>query len=491
MLAASAWLLYTRSLWIPYFADDYVLLFDKPKQYVGYFWTHPIPDTYFYRPLQGTFSALMQAQFGFNPFWLHAVHMALFGALVVVVFCASLTLGLSLRGAIIAGILFFSSQSNVFAVASCDQFSHLTATLFSFTGLWLLFRSLIRNGSRDAAASGRLLRLLSLCSLCIAVFAKESALASFILALGIVVYAARIRKPDDSVVNSVKGGFITFAPYLAVAVFFLIMRFNAVPTMHTAPPGERYSVHLGSNVLVNIGLLMFSALQSVSSVFIALSAKSRNVPMLLVAVLPMLGLALVALLGTRQLLHKQRRLVFSLIGCAIISMFPMALLNHVSELCTYSIGPFVCIALGASTAALVDVRENNRKLQRWVCLSVLAVWIATGIFSVTSKIELMRASGERCETLLEQVSNYARHLPSNTHIVLRNLPAKATDYEYSIYKLRDFNVIEWGVNAVGLRSQRADITAEVVEWEQQPSISDGSSELWLTLDINGNVVIDD
>lgn len=462
--------IYFFGLTIPYYGDDFKFVFDIPSSKILYFFLHPNPHAVWYRPIEASFLALVQTYFGLNTLPIHIVQLLLHILFAWMIFKAALVLGFSKLQAMCSSAYMVISQSNVLAVLSNDTFSQLLGTLFGCLALWFLFLS---TQSSNAPMTDQFVRhnryfALSVIAFSVSIFSKESSLG-FLLSIVIVVLF-NMKKPSSFSFRKI---FAAILPFLAVTLVYVALRSLIIKV----EPADRYDIAIGLNILKNFGMLVFATVVPASTVSIVEGlAESRFLILVIIvgATLLFIGMALYGL-GLSP--GRERSLLVSALG--LTSAFPMILMKHVSELYTYNLIPFISILVGVGVGFLLrKLRAHKSKI---AIIIIFVTVISMGhVLGIQTKAHLMKRNGDRASSLLVQIGSYLTRVPPNGKLFLINPPMNQT--EYSVFLMKGFNVLSYGLHRINQMSGRKDFTVRIIEIRDYEALKFSDNSLFLSLD---------
>lgn len=481
LLLAIALGVFFSGLRIGYYSDDFLFVHDSHDLPIYGFFVQQGPTHNWYRPIQDAFSATLQRSFGLNTLPGHLIHIGIHALFCWLLFNVARRLGASPAGALLASLFMLLNQANAHAVLSNDTFSQLISSIGGCVSVWLLYNS-IRPAGPDSPSRPRPVLhsyVMSLLALAVALLGKESG-ASFVPIIGLtlfVLYTDVARRRPDLVRMLVIG-----APYLIISAIYLLVRSNIV-TSQPAVGSDVYDFNLGLNVPMNIALLTFVQLLPISSVSVFTWLEAGNYALVAVGGL---SAGLVALVLGYAIWRGPRRGQLLFLGlCGLLALFPMVLLNRVSELYAYNAAPFVAIIFGSGAAALLSAAR--RPVVRGA-LTVGLVALAVGcIVSIQHKAALMTSNGQRAALIAEQVAAFIDTAPADGQILLLNPEERVI--EYSIYKMRGFQVLGGG-GARRLRriADRNDLLITIVDRPQLDTMLQRRPGLVLTMNPAGTQV---
>lgn len=467
---AATLLVYWTGLHAGYYSDDFQFAFDlAPPPSALHFFVENIESNGFYRPIQASVLWWIQDSYGLNGLPVHLLHVLLHAAGAALLAGFLRSSGFSVLQAGIAAALMVVSQANVHAVSSVDTLSQVTATLFGYVAVWIAWT---RGHTLAGTAWACLL-------LALALFSKETA-ASFMPMLGIVLLFRTAQ--GGLTARAVGTAILRYLPYLAIFVAYYLARAQVV-AIQPRLGEEAYTIQLGLNLVENAVLFLASALLPVSSVALFQSLKTGSLALPLAGAL----LAAATVLATACGLWRERERIRFLAGMAVLlvlSMFPMLLLYHVSELYGYNVTPMVYLLAGIGLGRLAEGGKAAR-IFTWV---LVAAVVAVNAAAVGHKLALVNANSERAASYYAQLEPLARETPEDGELLLVNRPPDAgTPPEYSVFVMNDFNVLEHGTHRIQELLGRTDLTVHLIQAHEVDRFS--PEAVVLTLDPGGTRVV--
>ncbi|MEI6666612.1 MAG: hypothetical protein WCP29_00545 [Acidobacteriota bacterium] len=458
VIAAMAAVLYGPGIAGPYFADDFQLVFEHPAaQAAGCLARIYLPNT-FYRPIQTCFLLHVQSAVGLDTLPIHVVHILLHALCSCLVGWAVLRLTSRPWSALVAGLAMAAGQANVLAVQNNDTLSQLAGTAFGVAAL-------VAIGSRDVASIGWRsarnwgLSLAAIVLLALSLLSKESSICFPLIAVGVVALDPARGLPWWRRAMRV----VAFAlPILLVTLGYLSVRDH----LHAWPAsfGEgMYSFRFGGNLPRNVAILWTSALLPVSSVALFDAYSLREFGRL--GCYAAASAVWLGMVGWGIVRGPHRRLAFWLGAGATIAMFPMAAMNHVSELYTYNAMPFVAAVLGIGFGPWMDIGRLPGSRRRVVVAVGMAILLSQSYATVT-KVNMMNDNGRRAWQLLPAIVDVAKTAPSGGTIALVN--PSGIGPSYSAFRLYAFDVISDAAGWIRVAARRPDLAVTVVDWENCP-----------------------
>lgn len=418
-----------------FFADDWELHLVDPRGYLAraFFETRPYEN---YRPLQGLLVALSQMLFGYTTLPVHLVNLALHVALAVWVTRALLALGVSRAGAVLGGVYLGVSQLGASAVGGNDTLSLTLGTLAGSAALFWL--APLRDGpARPAAAAA---------AFAVSLLAKESSLG-YLPVLGLLLWVQLRAEPRKAAGWSLALAVIAFA--------YLRLRAHAGGTLPDLGSGEQMSV--GWNVARNAGLLALAAVIPLPTTPIFLGAAAREWAWPVAGGLS--AAAVVAFLCWGMTRARKLHWLAAFAAAAGVSLGPVLLLHHVSELYAYSVLPFVALPFGWSAGALVT---RNASGPRRVTASVLIAFVlCANAWAQHEDARGMRRSGDAAAALMPQLLARLASLPPGGVAVLVDPPGQPTNY--SVFRVTGFRGVALTGRQLREMTGRPDVSVRFVE----------------------------
>jgi len=510
VLILVGFLIYLPGLQIQRYGDDIQLILDSPPSNPLYFFFNQHPSNW-YRPLEFNFEAITQKLFGLTTIPIHIASIFSHIFLVYLVYSLTLCLGFKKNQAVLAAMFMGLSQVTAHPVFSNDTLSQVWSTLLGFLSIWFLchrptktltvpephklskFYNLLTN-SRYISSY-----LLSLLAFALSLFSKEVGLAFLpIIFIFLFFYATRQHTNLSDVASTkaseqTEGNYVSFhamlsakyfketfikiIPYVVIAVLYFIVR-SLIANMPPSFGSGRYQFHLGLNIIKNIFSLIFASLVPVSSVtvFVAIA----NSEFLKIGVIAGATILLTALVAW-GIFRTEKRFPTYLLACSsLLAFFPMAALNHVSELHVYSALPFIAIIVGVGLGKLLEIKR------RILILTLIALLFTSHVYALETKLTLMKKNGERATSLVSQLRSYALGVPPGAKLFFLNPQLKKTDalktptstlnpyvpVEYSVFLINGFNILE-SADTIEQILGRHDIEIKIIESPDWANIKAG------------------
>lgn len=469
-LIALGILVFSPGFAIAFYGDNFQHVFLEPADQIAYFWTHPRPSPQWFRPLETTTLLVIQALAGLETWPIHltvlAVHLALVGAVLK----TTLDLGYGRTAAAVAALFMLLAQTNAYPVGGNGTLAQVGGSFAGFLSLYLLYRGTIDPAS--ARSRRGLLLVGSVAMFIVALLFKESSTAYLGLVavlLGAIYLAGGNRR---SIVRSA----LSLAPYAAVTIGYLLYR-SSIGGLPAQIGSGAYDFNPGANVIENLAQLVFAALLPVSTVTAFLALESRN----LIALAGMVALAgAIGIVLAYGLWKSDRRATIAVLALlGLLAFFPVAALNHVSELYVYNALPFISILAGIGTAALLKMLPR-RPLPRLIAATILTVVLSMHVTSLAGKLSLMNANGERAQRIEAEIEPLLSRIPEGEPLVLKSGTGELPDY--SVFLMHDFYVFRHGQMRFAQLAGRSDLPVRFLD-AGDPIPSNG-----LVLSLEGGVV---
>jgi hypothetical protein len=460
-------------------------MYEKPQQAIIHYYLHPQPYYYFYRPLQDSYHGFVQTYFGLETWPIQCTHIVLHALLVWMIFRLMLALSFSPFQAT-AGALFMAfAQVNVIAIVRNSTIAQVASTLAGFSALYFLcWEHLRRKEIGDEERCKSLLRpwIASLVLFVVALLLKESA-TSFLLLVPFVLFLLhRNVRPYTNLWLSVG---VKTVPYVVIFIIYFIIR-SQVVTSHfkwgATDDTSEYLFCVGPNVVRNLGMFLCATLTPFSTAEVFIAFKNSEPWNLFVLYLVVTALfAAIILWGLWQ--HRKPWLFVAVVGCYLLSFFPMVLLTHVGELYVYNAMPYASILVGAGVGKFIEVQYRRRFAMALSIVFFLAI-LTSNFWAVRHKIVLLREKGDRAATLLTQVVPIIQSLPPNAKLLLINPPPRQP--EYSAFYLNYFSVLRFARGYISSLSGRPDVTVWVLP-QDDPNYR--PADAWSVCLSNGQMVV--
>jgi len=437
-----------------YYSDDYQFYFTPAQGGLFHYFFHRNPQNpYAYRPIEATFLLCVQRLCGQETLPIHLTQVLLHALMGWLIMVWMLKQGFSRLQGAFGALFMLVSQANVAAVISNDTFSQLACALSGYASLWLFHGLLVDESVKPLSLRASLCYLASLALFGISLLAKESGLAFLPISLTLIAYHT-VRNWTGP--GSLARGILLAAPFVLTVFLYFGLRSRLELSPAEFGP-QRYQMHLGLNILGNLSLFAAQALVPMSSVEVFCAAKAGDYSMLAVAASGCaFACVLIACYGWRR---RAWLYTVTLGTFAVLSVFPLTLLNRVSELYVYNAMPFVSVLLGcaAGWAVVSDCRGWTRAIA-----SLFITLILLGQTSASrTKTESMALNGERSAQLIDSLQPYLANLPRNGQLLLLNPIGERPDY--SIYIMNGFNVLACSQEYIKRTAGRGDVDLKIVQ----------------------------
>jgi len=461
--------IYATGLNGAYFADDFKYVFDHPSEKTFQFFLHANPNAAFYRPIESMVLAEVQTYFGTATWPIHLLVLLSHIILSFLIYYVTVELGFSKLQGLLAGVYMLVSQANALAVLSNDALSQVAGTLFGFSSLWTYYRFQVSNEltSEDPTSDSWHLYIASLLFFTVSLWFKETSL-SFLLALFILAYAICAGSKQFSF----RKYLVTLLPYIVITLIYVFIRTLVVSGL----ADDRYTLTVGPNIIVNVGLTLYSAILPISSVSLFSAFAGRNT--FVVLAITGISIAIIATVILGVVRSRALSILALLVLLTFVNMFPMALFKHVSELYAYNSMPTISMLFGIG---LVASSKGFIQTKFWkvVAITFIVLLCTSQVISIQQKAFLMKENGRRACSLLVQIIPYVHKVPANGILVLLN--PENTNPEYSVLLMNDFDVLKYGTNIINNLSGRNDIHIWIVNEHEREKLPIPSGSLFLTL----------
>ncbi|MBV8902623.1 MAG: hypothetical protein JOZ22_03230 [Acidobacteriia bacterium] len=456
-----------------YFSDDLLFFFySPPPHWWDYFATRGAAAQA-YRPLEAIILTAIQQRFWFNTLPIHLLSLAAHAGLICAVLMAARRLALKPVDKLLACAFGLVAQVNAPAVLGNDTLSQsASAMLGSWSVLLLAMVWLERKESAEwKIRPGWLLGSAALYAA--SVLFKETGLGYLAVAALLIVCVA-FEEPGWPARWRTA---VTLAlPYGAVTLLYWLARMHAGAP--TAESGS-YRIHVGLNILRNLGEFALAAFGPVSTVNGAIALEQHSVPDLAFEAVG--WFVVVAVVAIGLCISSRRRLCVGLLGLAVAALFPAYLLTHVSELYLYNAVPFLALVFGIALGSIWRVGAKGKA----AVVASAGLLLIGQMLAGRQKAELMARNGRSAARIYTGLEPYLRTLPRGGEIVLVNTPDRAP--EYSVFLLKGFDVVDLGNLRIGPIFGRPDVRVEVVDQARISRLPPRADRVYLGLSSNGGV----
>jgi hypothetical protein len=437
-------LIYLPGISSKMYADDFEWVVDNPASNLFFHFFNNDPNINWYRPLACSVYAVSQALFGFNTVFVHLLQITTHFVLCAAVYNAMEMLGISKKAAIFSVLFLLSSQVGAAAINGNDTLSQVFSSCFGFLGVLYVYKYTETGSSRFYIAG--------IITFLFALFSKESSVVYPAIGVCILGYHYYIKEGKRDIKNFI----IRSIPFVIITGFYLSMRIS-ISQIQPEFGDDIYQFKLGLNIIKNLGLFVFSLICPVSSAAVFTAFVKRELAILLLTAFFTLVFAVIIFKGLFSRGDKKNVIIFS--ALTIITFFPMAMLNKVSELYAYNALPFLAILVGIGFERFYSAITS--KTLKYAAAVFAGVIFLANVYAIESKISQMKANGERAEYLISQTLPFVSKVPSGGNLILLNSPSK--EVEYSIYKMNGFNIFHAGEMIFNKLTKRSDIKITVAD----------------------------
>jgi len=315
---------------------------------------------------------------------------------------------------------------------------------------------------------------LSIFAFAIALLSKESSVSFFPLLLCIVLFNFNNFGKEKIPLGK---AFIAFLPYIAILFAYVATR----SLLGVSQPGlgpRRYNFYIGMNLIENLLMLLFASIIPTSSVTAFTTFNTGQLSTF--SAIAVVSLVFIGLLGYGLWQSRRYSITLTVGAFGICALFPMVMMNHVSELYAYNSMPFVSMMAGVGLGTIFE-RSNTRWGKQAVAVMLLVLFVSH-ITAIQGKASFMVKNGAQATILLNGIQPYVQKVPADGELLLLN-PYNHRP-EYSVFLVRGFNVLKYGAWRIKKTSNRDDITVRIVEQKDFKQFSHRSDALILSLDGN-------
>ncbi|RJP72932.1 MAG: hypothetical protein C4524_15460 [Candidatus Zixiibacteriota bacterium] len=476
-MATAGIVIYYSGMNIDYYDDDYKFLYDHYPVGPLHFYTHSNPYNSFYHPLQCAAMVVLQNLFGYATWPVRIAGLIPHVLLAWIVYLAMLRLNFNSRQAMVGSLFMLISQANAFAILNNDTLSQVFGSFFGILCLWWLYLSLPEQDRPGRTRRQWLLYGLSLLALFLSLSSKESSVAYFPIALAVIFLHGGV----PGKIRSWRRLSVEAGPFVIIMGLYLVARSHVV-TMQPALGHGNYNFNFGLVMLKNLAMMFFEVLLPVSSVttFVALKEGANLV------LIPILAFTVIFASVTFAGLVKspRRPLILVLIAFGTVGFFPMAAMNHISELYVYNAMAFFAMLVGIGFGGWLEHAASG--VSRRLAVGLACLVTISNIWAVQHKSGLMLSLGRQSTALLQQAVSLASQVPSQGTLVLANPPCRMI--EYSVYRIHGWELFHNATHRIRLQAGREDITVEIVDSTEAETIVLTKPAVVLDLE-QGNVVV--
>jgi hypothetical protein len=191
------------------------------------------------------------------------------------------------------------------------------------------------------------------------------------------------------------------------------------------------------------------------------------------------ALLLIALIGYGLWLKRRDWKPAVIFILMVGSVFPMVMMNHISELYVYNTTPFFSMLAGIGLGAVLESARHHRHLVFALGAGILVLF-ASHLAAIRDKALMMQENGERAVKLLERLGPYFAQVPRRGALVLVNPPAQKP--EYAVYVMNGFNVLQYGEPYIKQVHGREDIEISIIDASELARARKSRDALILGLD---------
>lgn len=448
ILLAIGYLLYSNSIGIPYFADDYQLILDSSTSPLYYFY-NDIPINHFYRPIQAAFLLLVQKNCGLDTSYIQITQVFLHILLSFFVYIYLKKFKYSTLQAILGSLYMLIAQTSVSPVAGNDTFSQVICAFFGYIALFLLVSSYHNDGKK------RTFIAFSLLFFTLSLFSKESGI-SFLLMSILIIFAFNYSP------LRLKKIFYSSLPFVIITIVYFLIRSSITAFQPEFGTSSRYQFNIGLNVIINSVLLLVNVFVPSSSVALFSNFQTRNVLDLIAPGLFFLIFILVVGYGIWDY-YKDKKTILFLFLLLMTSFFPVMFMGKVSEQFTYNGLPLTAIVFGVSFGHLFKKYEL-KKLAFALLLIFTTILSVSHIYSTRTKIDYMMYNGNIATKMFNQIVTKINNVPPNGNLYLVN--SNSQEVEYSVFLIKEFNYLIDGEHMFNRVSHRNDFTAQIIPFNK-------------------------
>lgn len=424
-----------------HFADDFGYIFTPYSQPLLHVFIDKNETEYAYRPVEKLFLLMIQKKYGEDTFPVHFTQ-----ALIHLFFCSLFYWWLRKKQySRTLSFLGFSylllTQAAVHAVASNDTFSQIIAAFSGYCSVFVF----IKAHKESLHIKKYLLLTCSLLLFAISLASKETGFA--FLALLIIITGFELCLPKINFKNSVHQ-LLHLLPFIALVLLYFWIR-NYLNLDKASFGSGRMNIHIGFNIISNIVLSVFQTLLPFSSVDFYVAVKNLEFLTLLPSLLVVMAAASIIVCPLFDKKYRFRQMTVLLL--MPVTLFPVCIFNHVSELYVYTMLPVTAVALLNGSRLIIERLPVTPG--KAFCV-LLFCYVLINIGAIYSKVNAMRSNGEKTATLLKKINPYLNNIPVNGTLVLL-VPADSVKSDYSIFKRHGLRLFEDGemiFNRVTLRN---------------------------------------
>lgn len=454
-----------------YFADDFGFIFIPYENNLSHVFLDKNETSYAYRPLEKLFLLTIQNNYGYDTTAIHITQMTLHFLFSVMFFMWLRKEGFSIGTSVLVFLYLLFSQAATHAVASNDTFSQIISTLFGYFSIFF-YLQFIKSKTRSAY-----LYIYSLLFFAVSLLGKENALSFFPLLVLIAIN--NFFKLTSICKQKLLRVFFQLVPFFVTTLFYFAIR--KYLDLDAATFGEdRFNMNFGLNIPINFIQAFVLALIPFSSVDLYQSIQNKS---FLFLVIGGLYICIYTIILFVPLFNKEQRL--RLVKGAIllpVSLFPVIILNHISELYVYNMLPIMAFLLAISIETIIN--RNRQALSVLIVMFFLTGFLINS-FAIRSKVNSMKINGDMTHQMLQEIKPYLKENPFIDTLVLINKPYDQKN-EYSIFKRSGFRLFEDGEVVFNKISERNDLEVKIVKMNEF-TCKKSSDNLYLAFDENYHI----
>jgi len=461
--------LYQAGFTIPYYSDDFEVIIESTTLNVFSYFIQTHPDDFSYRPVQAALLGLIQFFYYLDPLPVHIVLLCMHIVLSWMVFLFMKEYGFPGKHAAIGSLFMLISQANAYALLSNDTISQVSGTLFGCMSLFLLFYC---HNNRTGCIYKNKYYYLSIAAFLFSLLSQETNAVLLVSLILLTFLFYRIKHP-------LKKAFLLSGShsllFIITLIVYLIAR-SLVITETVSTVASAENMIFGFTILINFGQLLLASLVPASSVTTFLAYQTGDFTFLSLILMTTILLGLYAGYGIWR--SSYCNLAFAIGGFAIISILPALSFIKVSELNVYSVMPFIAVLIGAGLGVQLE-NIQWRGVKKIAAPALLMLLCISHVFAIREKAVLMYYNGIRSTYLLEQITNHGYRVPIEGNLLLMN--PESNEYDYSIYLMSGFNVLDRSFNRINFLLNRYDMSVKIIEESDLPTYEGRDDSIILSL----------
>jgi hypothetical protein len=434
--------IYLPGLDAAYYADDFQFIFGAREAPIRQAFDEPNAHNHFYRPFEAVCLTWIQERWGVDPRPVHATILLLHLANCLMVGLAGCRLGLRPVGAWIAAGFMGGSQAAVHAIQSLDTLSQVSATGF---GLLALAAAASAAG-QDTPAPYAQRAAGATTALAAALLCKETGVSAAPGQILLLAWGGR-RAPRGTRWKSI-AAILALAGVVGAYLFVRALVVGAGPSIGD----DRYDFHPGVNIVRNLALLAFSAILPSSSVQLFLAAGEGRWAAIVPGLAGATATMLLIFFGCRR---SGRRVLWGwLVVLGIVAAFPMAALNHVSELYSYNLLPFAGLIVGLAAETLL---ERSGRAGRRLIGALLVGMLVLNMTAARSKSAMMEERGVEATRLLADLRTHLEGVAQGGEVRIVEQGPRTGETDYSVFLMQPLDLLRESPGGVARAAGRPDV----------------------------------